>query len=82
MFPSSGEGRETPTAVISKGPYAYMRMELDPVSKKLCFLVFRILDGKKSRDPVILKKMDNVQNCDSYITIPLSQVFHICIPEQ
>jgi hypothetical protein len=31
-----------------------LRMETDPVSKMLCFVIFRILvDRAKSRDPVI-----------------------------
>jgi hypothetical protein len=61
LFPFSGEGRKTLTLLgplermieVSSfkdtvSPSPHLKMETDPVSETLCFLVFRILDNGKS----------------------------------
>jgi hypothetical protein len=60
MFPSSDEGRETPTLsgplergnvnhysgdpTVYVSPFTHLKTVTDPVSETFCFLVFRIWD--------------------------------------
>jgi hypothetical protein len=58
MFPSSCDGKKTPTllgplerANLNHWASHHLRMEIDPVSKMFCFLVFRIADDGQSPEP-------------------------------
>jgi hypothetical protein len=49
MFPSSGEG-ETPALLgpLERANLNHWRMETNPVSEMMCYLVFRIMDNGHS----------------------------------
>jgi hypothetical protein len=50
LFPSSGEGGKTPTLLgpLERASLNHWKLEANPVSKTLYFLVFRILDDGQS----------------------------------